>query len=76
MAFAQRDTGQVAFYARFSDKRILWSMPPLLAAGSIITAHLAALSVEASKMNINGTLRWGIVAGLRCCFWIIALSIG
>ena len=69
MAFAQKgDTGQVAFYARFSDKKDFMVNASFIAAGSIITAHLAALSVEASKMNINGTLTMGHSSGAKMLF--------
>lgn len=60
MAFAQKgDTGQQAFFSRFSDKKDFAVNSSFISAGSIITAHLAALSVEASKMNINGPLTMG-----------------
>ncbi len=69
MAFAQKgDTGQVAFFSRFSDKKDFAINSSFVSAGSIITAHLAALSVEASKMNINGTLTMGHSSGAKMLF--------
>jgi len=69
MAFAQKgDTGQVAFFSRFSDKKDFAINSSFVSAGSIITAHLAAASVEASKMNINGTLTMGHSSGAKMLF--------
>jgi len=69
MAFCQKgDTGQVAFFSRFSDKKDFQVNSSFISAGSIITAHLAALSVEASKMNINGTLTMGHSSGAKMLF--------
>ena len=76
MAFAQKGYWTSSFLCKIFRQKDFMVNASFISGRVNYYGTPCALSVEASKMNINGTLRWGIVAGLRCCFWIIALSIG